>query len=68
MSEANLGQMTWRPDDVSGQSMLYLRLKPFDKWQPYTEFPQYFLPDPEGFSLGYSTFIRLLKQKWQTVR
>jgi hypothetical protein len=67
MSASNLGQMTWRPDGINCENMLYLRLKPFEKWQPYTEFPQYYLPDPHGFSSGYATFITLLKQNWQAV-
>jgi hypothetical protein len=67
MNLSSVGQMTWRPDGVNCENVLYLRLRPFDKWQPYTEFPQYYLPDPNGFSLGYATFLSLLRRNWQAV-
>lgn len=65
MTQPSAGQMTWRPDGSGLAGMLHLRNRPSDSWRPYTDFPQYILPDPPGFSEGYATFIALLKKKWQ---
>jgi hypothetical protein len=61
------GQMTWRPNGSISCGTLHLRLRSYEPWQPYTAFPQYVLPDPPGFSQGYSTFRSLLEQKWQVL-
>jgi hypothetical protein len=61
------GQMTWRPDGTISTGKLHLRFKPWECWRPYTEFPEYALPDPPGFSEGYATSLALLKEKWQLV-
>jgi hypothetical protein len=57
------GQMLWKPQGTT-DCALHLRLKPSDPWRPYEEFPQYFLPDPNGFSKGYATFLALLRKGW----
>jgi hypothetical protein len=57
------GQMLWKPQGVT-DCALHLRLKPSDPWRPYEEFPQFFLPDPRGFSKGYATFLALLRKGW----
>lgn len=62
-----IGQMTWRPDGRISAGKLHLRLKSWEPWRPYTDFPQYILPDPPGFSEGYATFLALRKEKWLLV-
>jgi hypothetical protein len=42
-----------------------LRHNASEPWRSYTEFPQYVVPDPPGFSEGYATFLALLKKNWQ---
>ncbi|MGD2184011.1 hypothetical protein [Lusitaniella coriacea] len=64
---SDAGQMTWRPDGASSTDMLYLRSGDLEPWQPYTHFPEIALPDPPGFSIGYATFLALLKKEWQAV-
>lgn len=63
-------EMAWlAPDFGGGTKILHLRLKPTDRWQPYTAFPQYAKPDyqiPNG-SKGYATMQFLLKQNWTLV-
>jgi hypothetical protein len=66
MQSQTPGQMTWRPPGTT-ETILHLRLRAFDPWRPYTEFPEYVLPDPEGFSQGYATFIALMSKKWEIV-
>jgi hypothetical protein len=67
MSDRTPGQMTWKPDGAPDAGMLHLRHHPSEKWRPYTEFPEYVVPDPPKFefSAGYATFLTLLKQQWQ---
>ena len=62
-----IGQMTWRPSGNTSCGKLHLRLKPWEAWKPYTDFPEYALPDPSGFSEGYATCMALLKEKWQLI-
>jgi hypothetical protein len=61
-----VGQMTWR---LPGQlePLLHLRSGPLDFWQPYTNCPQYMVPDSPLLSAGYATFVHLLKQNWEVV-
>jgi hypothetical protein len=66
MTDLPPGQMTWKLPG-SEDCVLHLRHQPTDPWQHYSEFPEYFLPDPPEFSTGYATFLALLKQQWQTV-
>lgn len=66
-SQNPVGQMTWRPDGLISTGKLHIRLKPWEVWRPYTDFPEYTLPDPEGFSEGYATFLDLLRKKWPLV-
>jgi hypothetical protein len=49
--------------DTSG-----LFFNPLEQWKPYEEFPEYFLPDPAGFSKGITTFLTLLKQNWVAIK
>ncbi|MGK7917416.1 MAG: hypothetical protein AB4038_18035 [Prochloraceae cyanobacterium] len=67
MSESSPGQMTWKPEGASSSGMLHLRHHPEQPWRPYTDFPEYVLPDPDGFSEGYATFLALLKRQWKTL-
>jgi hypothetical protein len=59
------GQMLWKLED--GDRVLHLRHNATEPWRPYEEFPQYVLPDPQGFSKGLATFIALLKKDWIAV-
>ena len=67
MTNSYNGQMTWRPDGAPSNNILYLRHQSSEPWRPYTDFPQYVKKDPPGFSLGYATFISLLRDNWQAV-
>jgi len=67
MSNTSIGQMTWRPDGTVNAEILYLRFCASDPWQPYSDFPEYALPDPPAFSPGYATFLALLKKHWQII-
>jgi hypothetical protein len=60
-----VGQMTWRPNGQFAHGILHLRLKPWESWRPYTDFPEYTVPDKPGFSQGYTTFLALRAAKWQ---
>jgi hypothetical protein len=66
LNSSKPGQMTWKPNNTN-PGILHLRNHPLDPWRPYTEFPEYAMPDPIGFSPGYVTFVHLLRQKWQNV-
>ncbi len=67
MSEGMIeGQMLWKL--VGEDRVLYLRHSECESWQHYEEFPQYFLPDPEGFSQGIATFMDLLKKGWTVLQ
>ena len=67
MNDPSVGQMTWRPEGALSVGVLHLRLSPFEPWRPYTEFPEYAMPDPPGFSEGYATCMSLLRQQWQLI-
>lgn len=60
------GQMLWKLE--GNDRVLYLRHDASQPWQPYEEFPQYTLPDPEGFSKGIATFLALLKKDWTATK
>ncbi|OLP19421.1 hypothetical protein BST81_06110 [Leptolyngbya sp. 'hensonii'] len=60
------GQMLWKLED--NERALHLRHSAAEPWRPYEEFPQYFLPDPPGFSKGITTFLALLKKDWTAVK
>jgi len=60
------GQMLWKLE--GGDRVLLLRHSDLDPWLPYEEFPQYILPDPEGFSKGITTFLALLKKNWTATK
>lgn len=61
------GQMTWRLPGME-EPLLHLRLTEDEPWRPYNECPEYMVPDRAEMSLGYPTFISLLKRNWQNVR
>jgi hypothetical protein len=67
MQAPSTGQMTWR---LPGQlePLLHLRINALEDWKPYTECPQYSVPDHPDLSAGYTTFVSLLKQQWQIVK
>jgi hypothetical protein len=56
------GQMLWKREGTD--RVLHLRHSSAESWSPYESFPQYVLPDPQGFSKGLATFLALLKQDW----
>ncbi|HEY9611901.1 hypothetical protein [Allocoleopsis sp.] len=60
------GQMLWKLE--GNDRVLHLRHDPSQPWRPYEEFPQYVLPDPEGFSKGIATFLALLKKDWIAIK
>ncbi len=60
------GQMLWKLD--GDERVLHLRHNDSELWRPYEEFPQYMLPDPEGFSKGIATFLALLKKDWTAIK
>ncbi|MBD2213426.1 hypothetical protein H6G64_03785 [Calothrix sp. FACHB-156] len=60
------GQMLWKME--GDDRALYLRHNSSDPWQPFEEFPQYVLPDPQGFSKGIATFLALLKKDWTAIK
>ena len=60
------GQMLWKLE--GSDRVLHLRHNSSEPWQPYEAFPQYVLPDPEGFSKGLATFMNLLKQDWIAIK
>ncbi|NER35101.1 MAG: hypothetical protein F6J93_13975 [Oscillatoria sp. SIO1A7] len=66
MTDGQRGEMTWKPDGTAGR-ILHLRIKPFEPWRSYREFPQYFLPDTPGKSQGYATFVSLLGNGWKVI-
>ncbi|WP_316436421.1 hypothetical protein [Leptolyngbya sp. NK1-12] len=47
---------------------MHLRHNDSEPWRPYEDFPQYALPDPDGFSKGIATFLALLKKDWIAVQ
>lgn len=66
MTQTSPGQMTWKS---SGQDCdLFLRHSPNDPWRHYQEFPDLMKPDPQNMSLGFATFVALMKCNWETVR
>jgi len=60
------GQMLWKLED--GERVLHLRHSVLEPWRPYEEFPQYVLPDPQGFSKGITTFLALLRKNWTAIK
>jgi hypothetical protein len=60
------GQMLWKLEGT--ERVLYLRHNPSEPWKPYEEFPEYFLPDPVGFSKGITTFLALIKKNWVAIK
>lgn len=64
------GQMCWLSAlGRDGQKILHLRINPNQPWQPYTAFPQYFVPDYRipGGSKGWATYQKLLKAGWNLI-
>jgi hypothetical protein len=67
MSENTVGgQMLWKQE--GDDRVLHLRHGEHEPWRPFEEFPEYALPDPEGFSKGIATFMALLKKDWVTIK
>lgn len=62
----NNGQMLWKLE--GDDRVLHLRHDDSEPWRYYEEFPQYALPDPEGFSKGIATFLALLKKGWTATK
>jgi hypothetical protein len=67
MTESSIqGEMMWKLE--GDDRILHLRHTDAEPWMPYEDFPQYALPDPEGFSKGIATFMSLLKQNWVALK
>ncbi|MBL1178424.1 hypothetical protein ACN4EK_01720 [Pantanalinema rosaneae CENA516] len=60
------GEMLWKLE--GDDRVLHLRHNSSEPWRPYEEFPQYVLPDPDGFSKGIATFLALLKKNWTAMK
>ncbi|MFM7425173.1 MAG: hypothetical protein ACKO7W_09315 [Elainella sp.] len=60
------GQMLWKL--IGEDRVLHLRHNDSEPWQHYESFPDYVLPDPEGFSKGITTFLALLKKDWTATK
>lgn len=60
------GQMLWKLE--GDDRVLYLRHSEGEPWRYYEEFPQYVVPDPQGFSKGIATFLALLKKDWIAIK
>lgn len=60
------GQMLWKLEN--DDRLLHLRHSETEPWRYYEDFPQYVLPDPEGFSKGIATFLALLKKDWTVLK
>lgn len=51
-----------------GEKILYLRLSPYEAWQPYYSLPKISVPDYRDFpngSKGWATCQKLLKAGWK---
>lgn len=60
-------QMCWLSSfGTNGQKILHLRTSPNERWQPYTVFSQYSVPDYviPGGSKGWATYQKLSKAGW----
>jgi hypothetical protein len=66
MTGNDLGQMMWKRE-LDGDRHLYLRRGQVDEWRHYQSCPEYAVEDPPHFSLGYATFMNLLKKGWVAV-
>ncbi|MFZ4678084.1 MAG: hypothetical protein ACOYM4_20725 [Nodosilinea sp.] len=60
------GQMLWKM--IGDDRVLHLRHNSSEPWRYYEEFPEYALPDPQGFSKGIATFMALLKKEWTATK
>lgn len=63
-------QMCWLSRlGTDGEKILHLRTASYKRWQPFTAFPQYNIPDYRipGGSKGYATYQKLLKEGWVLV-
>jgi len=60
------GEMWWKRE--GNDRVLHLRHNASEPWRPYQDFPDYALPDPQGFTQGIATFLALLKKDWVTIK
>lgn len=63
-------QMCWlSKTGVDGEKILYLQVVPHEPWRPYTDFPQYAVPDYRipGGSKGWATYQKLRQAGWSLV-
>lgn len=63
-------QLCWlSKSGTDGEKVLYLQTAPHEPWKPYTQFPQYAVPDYPipGGSKGWATYQKLIKQGWRLV-
>lgn len=54
---------------TNGDKVLHLQIASRSPWRPYTEFPQYAVPDYliPGGSSGWATYQKLMQQGWQLI-
>lgn len=54
---------------TNGDKLLHLQTTPRSPWRPYTDFPQYVIPDYRilGGSKGWATYQKLMQQGWQLI-
>lgn len=59
-------EMQWRSPLNSSAKTLHLRTAPHEQWRPYTQFPQYAVPDypMPGGSKGWATYQKLRQAGW----
>jgi hypothetical protein len=64
------GQMCWLSSSSNqGQLILHLRERSFDRWLPYTAYPQYKIADYHinNGSKGFSTCQKLIQAGWTLI-
>lgn len=70
MTGQTIGQMCWLAKfGGSGELILHLRLKSYQPWKPYTQFPGLTVPDYRipGASKGFATSQKLLTAGWTLI-
>lgn len=60
------GQMHWKLED--NERVLYLRHNDSENWRYYEDFPQYCIPEPQGFTKGIATFLALRAKGWTVTK
>jgi hypothetical protein len=56
----------WKREETCERA-LYLKPHGTFRWEHYQALPEYAVEDPPHFSLGYATFIDLLRKGWTAI-